>query len=175
LAQTIYAWGAQIEQGANATSYIATAGASVTRAMDVCQMPVGAWFNPAAYSLLFVFDVPVVNKVVGGISDASFGANTSFFSDSQYICGATLAGVPSLVAGATCKQCAAVAGGGLIRLSNNGALPTTIAGAATQSGATRLAIGNDPWSLSTACNGHIQAVGAWPRVLSDAELRQVTT
>jgi hypothetical protein len=174
-AQTIYVWGAQIEQGASATSYIPTTSAAVTRALDVCQMPLGAWFNVNTYSLAFEFIASDVSKVFGGISDAAFSANTSYFTNSQYVCGGTVTGSPALTNGSVSKQCAASTAGGNVKLSNNGGIPATVSGALTQSGATRLAIGNDPWSLSSGACAWFRRVVAWPRVLSDAEMRQVTT
>jgi hypothetical protein len=48
----IYAWGAQVEAGAFATSYIPTAGASVTRNGDQnTALPVAGWFNQAEGTL----------------------------------------------------------------------------------------------------------------------------
>jgi hypothetical protein len=174
-AQTIYVWGGQVEQGGFVTSYIPTTSGAVTRALEVCTIPTAGWFNPPAYSLQFEFIAPDVSKVVGGLSDASFGPNTSYFMNSQYVCGATVTGVPALTNGTISKQCAASTAGGNVKLSNNGGAPVTLGGALTQSGATRLAIGNDPWSLSSAACAWHRRVGAWPRVLADTEMQQVTT
>lgn len=41
----IQIYGYQIELGSFATSYIPTTGATFTRAIDVCTMPVGVWYN----------------------------------------------------------------------------------------------------------------------------------
>jgi hypothetical protein len=53
---------AQLEAGAFPTSYIPTTAAAVTRAVDVCTMPVGAWFN-AVRGTLGVEGIPTVVAV----------------------------------------------------------------------------------------------------------------
>lgn len=42
----IFVWGAQLEAGAFATSYIPTTSASATRAADVATIPTAQWYNP---------------------------------------------------------------------------------------------------------------------------------
>ncbi len=44
-ASGLYIWGAQLEVGSFPTSYIATAGATVTRPRDSLTIPTGAWHN----------------------------------------------------------------------------------------------------------------------------------
>ena len=176
-AQTIFTWGGQIEALPYMSSYIPTTSASVTRARDSLYYPI-----PAAvpgyttnYSLFMDFIPYDASKVVGGISDASFGANTSYFSNSQWQCGGAIGAVPLLTSGTINKQCATVVGGGTTKLSNNGGVPGSGTGAATQSGATRLAVGSDPWSLTTTFGGWMRATKYWPRVLSDSEMIAATT
>ena len=85
--------------------------------------------------------------------------------------------IPTTSSGVTraLEVCTIPTAGGNVKLSNNGGAPVTLGGALTQSGATRLAIGNDPWSLSSAACAWHRRVGAWPRVLADTEMQQVTT
>ncbi|MEH2393699.1 MAG: hypothetical protein V7K21_19230 [Nostoc sp.] len=48
--QSLYMWGAQVEVGANPSSYIPTTGATVTRAADNCYINssnFSSWYNPA--------------------------------------------------------------------------------------------------------------------------------
>lgn len=40
-----YAWGAQLEASSSPSSYIPTAGTSVTRGDDICSAPQGSWYN----------------------------------------------------------------------------------------------------------------------------------
>jgi hypothetical protein len=143
--------------------------------MDVCQMPVAAWFNPTAYSLMFEIIPFVPPNNYGGLSDAGFDPTTSYFGNSSYTCGGANTNA-NLTANAVSKQCAAVNPTSFNRLSNNGAPVTAIPiSIAPQTGATRLAMGNDPWSLTTAMGGTMRHVRCWPRVLSDAELVTATT
>ncbi|WP_461346531.1 beta strand repeat-containing protein [Bradyrhizobium sp. USDA 4451] len=48
----VYIWGAQIEAGAFATSYIPTSGSSVTRSSDSFAIPTGAWWNATTGTFL---------------------------------------------------------------------------------------------------------------------------
>jgi hypothetical protein len=174
--QGLYFWGVQVEAGAFPTSYIPTVGAAVTRAIDVCYMPIGPWFNPPLYSLYYEFDQTALVNTVGGISDAAFGANTSYFVQSGFAGIGVGITASALVPGALSKQCVAVNPAGLVSLCNNGGIIVSAAASGgAQAGATRIAFGMDPWSLSTAFTGHMRRVQCWPRVLSNAELQAVTT
>ena len=68
LAQSIYAWGAQVELGAFPTSYIPTTAASVTRAVDTCSMPVASipGFSTTAGTL--VAESIYSGEITGGFS-----------------------------------------------------------------------------------------------------------
>lgn len=50
-----YFWGAQVEQLAFPTSYIATTAATATRAVDSATILIGPWYNPSAGTLLAAF------------------------------------------------------------------------------------------------------------------------
>ena len=173
---TVYAFGAQVELGAFATSYVATAAASVTRAPDQCYIPVSTWFDPANYSLFAEFDPAVVTSIVCGIGDTTI-PNASYIGNQAFVrsgAGSPAFGSSSITAGAVNKQCAAITPATL-RLSNNGTAPGSAAnGQASQTTATRLSIGMSPWGLDTEINGHMRRLTYWNRALSDAEMRQVT-
>ncbi|OFW98325.1 MAG: hypothetical protein A3J37_07980, partial [Alphaproteobacteria bacterium RIFCSPHIGHO2_12_FULL_45_9] len=52
----LYLWGAQIEQGAFATSYIPTTTTAVTRVADRLTIPIGVWFTQDSGSTVTEFD-----------------------------------------------------------------------------------------------------------------------
>ena len=172
----VYLWGGQVEAGAFPTSYIPTTAAAVTRAIEICQVPIGAWFNPNTYSLSLELDLPVVNSTYGGICDTVIG-NASWFTNSTWTRAG--AGTPSstpLTAGAINKTCGTINVGVLMSIcTNGGAIGSSASTGAAQTTATRLAIGNDPWSLTTAFNGRMRRVRCWSRILTNAEMQQVTT
>jgi len=169
-------FGAHLEQGAFPTSYIPTTSVSVTRAIDVCQIPTNvSWFSGTSSSLLFELNPLVVNNTYGGISDNAFGPNTSYFSNSAFVHMQTAIGSP-LIANAVNKTCGVIVSSALAKCCNNGGgIANAAITSAGQPGALRMAIGNDPWSMSTAFGGYIRRVNYWNRALSDAEMQQVTT
>jgi hypothetical protein len=65
---TIYAWGAQLEQGSYATSYIKTSGSAVTRNVDFCQKTgfQGVSMNATQGTILMHIDNPYA---LGGNND----------------------------------------------------------------------------------------------------------
>jgi hypothetical protein len=175
---------AQIEAGPFATSWISTAGATATRAIDLCQTPVNvSWYSGAAFSFCTEFDGPPSpwSGAMVGFSDASFGnslyggpdagVNMGFShipsggSSPQQVISRT--GVNKVVSTFTTTR---------LSISSNGAVAAGAAQTATAfTVPTRLVMGNDPWSMSTAFNGHIRRVTYWNRALSDTEMQQVTT
>jgi hypothetical protein len=51
----------QLERGGSPTSFIVTAGAIATRAVETCTLATGAWFNATAGTLLVDCSLPTVN------------------------------------------------------------------------------------------------------------------
>ena len=56
----LYIWGAQVEQGSFATSYIPTTTVAVTRQADIVTIPTGTWYNQSAGT--FMNDVSWVSS-----------------------------------------------------------------------------------------------------------------
>jgi len=172
----------QCEAGPFATSYIPTTAAAATRSIEVCQMPTGAWYNPNTYSLAMDFIVYRGTVTIGGLSDAAFGANTTYLNVdanpniAMVRATATTAFAPGAVGlGTVNKACGTMTASSAVNCAVNGSVGGGNTIALGAQSATRLAIGNDPWSLSSAINGYMRRVRYWPRVLSNSELQSVTT
>jgi hypothetical protein len=167
---------AQLEAGAFATSYIPTTAASVTRALDVCYVPTAGWFSSTTYSLemeVYIPQAAVPNETYGGISDSNF-SNATYLSSGSWSYAVAITGT-ALIGAAVNKTCGTLVPAGQVKVCNNGnTVVTGTPGGAAQTTATRLALGNDPWSLTTACCAHVRRVRYWPRILSNAELQSVT-
>jgi hypothetical protein len=190
-AQTVYMWGAQLEQGAFATSYIPTASASVTRAQDQCGIlsaNMSPWFATTGTWMaewIFIDPAPTGRRILGATTASGTGSvaplaagnspyplgqwdGSSFFATTNNI-------VPNIVqkgaqassgAGAAAKLCL---NGGAVATSiiNNGLAALATSGIRFLQPVTGPSTDNG--------SGYIRRVSFWPRVLSDAEMQQVTT
>jgi hypothetical protein len=177
-AQTIYVWGAQLEQGAFPTSYIPTTAAAVTRSADLCSIPTSPWYNFNFVSLLFEIYNPVQpSGALGG-----FGDNTNFPNSLYLSTGTTFnrGGISSassgpLIVGAVNKTCGTLTTS-TIQCCTNAGVIGSVANAGGAAGAvTLLALGGAAWFLDGTMNGHMRRARYWPRVLTNAEMRSVTT
>jgi hypothetical protein len=186
-AQTIYAWGAQVEQGAFPTSYIPTTAAAVTRAQDNCVIPAanmapwfaspgGSWFvefirlNPAPASVLVV------------ALNANPGQATPFYTNAtlsvaQFDGVAALASANTVTVGAITKGATSWAASAEKICANAGSVITgPSAGGYSSLGTFGVSFLNDAVSgQSENMTGYLRRVQYWPRALSDAEMQQVTT
>ena len=186
--QTWYAWGLQAELGGFATSFIPTTGAAVTRSIDSCTIPPanmgfftgspgGAWF--AEFDLIGHASLVRRNIIARQASTSIQAAMSETVSLSltqndliTQINTANVMSVNTIMRGATTW-----ATGNAKSCLNGGAVASSAGltsgyGAFTGSGIYLFASSLDPAECS---NGHIRRVAYWPRVLTDAEMQQVTT
>jgi hypothetical protein len=186
-AQTIFAWGVQEELGAFATSYIGTTAAPVTRAADVATIPVGAWFNATAYSVVAEAMVPMPPPlgIVFSVCDAG-GSNNRLqvaIATSEAV-QTTLSsgGVNSVVNqepffatnGVPFKFGSSLQAGNYMS-SFNGVTPyQSTTGIVMPVGVTEIALGYFPGGNILQLDGYMRHVRYWPRVLSATELQSVT-
>lgn len=181
---TLEVWGAQLEAGAFATSYIPTTTASVTRAFDsaIVNTLSSIGFNTAQGSIYSEFDVIAVNtafrSAVYGTSDSGFNRLALRASDSaiNYPIGAigTGTGVVSLAGSpitANTPVRIAMAYGSNMGYSQNGAAPVTNASASAVGG-TAFSIGSVGGVLPL--NGHIRRLRYYPRRINDTQLQALT-
>jgi len=183
-ARSVYAWGAQVEQGAFPTSYIPTTSVSVTRAADVASMPTNvSWFNKDAYTIQEEFFGPPVGFPGGAFAGVSTsagdvyhylaldaGTGTSWVYSGAGGIGAGppfVRGIVKIAATFTPARMSLTAMGSVPVVNATGFPPLPTMG--------RIAFGNDPWSLTTAFSSHVRGFKVWNRALSDTEMQQVTT
>ena len=183
--KTIFAWGAQLEAGAFATSYIPTVASQVTRAADVAVMTgtnFSSWYNASAGTLYgqadwlglsnndYFFALnngSTSNLIALGVSSAPA---TRFIVTDGGVTQASIAG-PTPVANVAFKiagayrvnSFAAATNGTLGTVDTSGTVPTVDQASLTSSsGSTNL------------FNGHIRQIAYYPRRLANAELQGIT-
>jgi hypothetical protein len=185
-AGTIYAWGAQLEAGAFATSYIPTTTAEATRAADVANMTgtnFSSWYN-ATEGTLYVGVSVVSSSYTSGVT-LDIGAGGAFGTTEYLSWGGTQWGlnpsvapinVASLVTTtATAKVATAIKANDSV-ISANGLIGVVDTACAIAASPTTLSIGKGGWSgASNYVNGTISSIAYYPRRLSNAELQRLTT
>jgi hypothetical protein len=178
----IYIWGAQLEAGAFATSYIPTVAASVTRSADVASVnTLSPWFNATEGTFLSnVSPLAIDNDISLSASDSGGYANSMYLpadSGAQFIvvnssvveaqidAGTILANTPNKIAAAyAANNFALSVNGGAVVTDTSGAIPTV----------DRLVLGGLEGNTANRLNGHLRQVAYYPRRLTNAELQALT-
>lgn len=181
----LHVWGAQLEVGLSATSYIPTTTATATRNADAALITGTAfsdWFNATEGTIFIEGTLPLDRDSPSGnyyfsISDGTFN---------EAIVVADVSGVRGIVwdggvAQATLQSSevlnakiamafkvndiAMCVNGGTVLTDTSATLPTV----------DQMALGRDPaGTASTYMSGHIKAVRFYPSRLTDAELQEIT-
>jgi hypothetical protein len=180
----IFIWGAQLEAGAFATSYIPTVASQVTRAADSASMignNFARWYNPNAGTLFaeaaksttaattqFLFDVRDTSTT--RISLQSFGAVSSFVVFNGVL-QVALDGASTVAVGENFKVAGAYQ-------TNDFAM--SLKGTAVQtdgSGTVPLVSSANIGSIggSSSLNGTIKRIAYYPRRLANTELTSITS
>jgi hypothetical protein len=176
-AQTVYAWGTQVEPGAFATSLIATTTAPVARAQDLTSMATAPWIVPATSSWFAEFillGIPT-NVVIVGANATNAHTPLVAIAPNQigsYDGALVLAG--GTISAATIVKAASTFGAATGKACLNGGSVTSGA----QTGFSMATIGFIEIVSGASANngsGYMRRVQYWPRVLSNAEMQQVTT
>ena len=177
-AQTVYVWGADVQQGAFPTSHIPTTSAAVTRAADLASMA----STPGAtgtYAAKFIpigvaASLPAIVSGNAGSPVMAIGADSRLIASIRSGASVFSGVAPAMTFNAVNKTAfgwltgaskAAVNG----TLLGANAVALTVTGTTIQFGSDGVTPGNN------AINGTMQTVQGWPRQLSDAEMQQVTT
>jgi hypothetical protein len=186
----IFAWGAQLEAGAFATSYIPTVASQVTRAADVATMT-GAnftsWYNAAegtVYSESVCGAKTAQGQIVAGISDGSI--NNALYIN-QYISTnirnnvranatdqAILSKGTAPVSGVSYKSAMAYKVNDIAASFDGEAIQTDTL-ALIPFDVNRLTLGNLFSGSSQPLNGHIKKLSYYPIRLSNTNLQALTS
>jgi hypothetical protein len=179
---TFYLWGAQVEAGAFATSYIPTVASTVTRSADVATMTgtnFSSWYNQSEGT--FVADASStassarsLTASAGAVTDQLFlqsGAATSIafsvFTASAFVAqlGSLPASLIKKVAGAyKVNDFAASVDGGAVATDTSGALATY----------SQLNLGANALGSGGFLNGHIRSIAYYNTRLPNAQLQTLT-
>ena len=180
----IYIWGAQVEAGSFPTSYIPTDGSTVTRAADVASIGVGAFgYNKTAGTVLITADSAQTTDYPGAFAfNGNSGANRWYLYSSagtwtarQFIdnVGTGIINLSAVEASAETKLALALKGSSASAVKDGGSvvnnatfpIPPLI---------DEMEIGDGPGGV-TQLNGHISSIAYYPRRLTDAQIKALTS
>jgi hypothetical protein len=181
-------WGAQVEAGAFATSYIPTVASQVTRAADVAVMTgtnFSSWYNASSGTFAATYEASpntftsylVASNGVTAQNSCHFDNDSGnmrvvYYSGSSAVATLSLGAVGTV--GAVNKVASAYAVDDFAASRNGGAVATDTAGAVPVS-LTQLNIGADPsGAAANAMNTHIRQIAYYPRRLANSELQAIT-
>ena len=187
----IYVWGAQLEAGAFATSYIPTTASQVTRSADVALIQgsnFSGFYNQSEGTFAYQGDVASItssgniflamandntyNNDVGVLLPSSGGTGRLLtnsggsFNGLAVSANAVTVNVPFKLAGAYKTNDLAVSlNGQTVGVDSTATIPSAL---------TRLDIGSDQAGANRVGSGHIRQIAYYPRRLSNTELQAVT-
>lgn len=180
-AKTFYVWGAQLEAGSGASSYVFSGASQGQRAADVCTMSgtnFSSWFNIAAGTFLAIGERAITSDF-GRLLSANANNTTSAFdlgasttgrwlitnttSQADITAGTVSANTAFKVAGAFANNDAQIAFNGTLGTADTSvSLPTV----------SQLDIGAD--RTAVYLNGRIRSIKFWPTRLPNATLQSIT-
>jgi len=186
----ILLWGAQLEAGAFATSYIPTTTATVTRAADVASITgtaFSSWYNQTEGTVFADASTQqsAAGHVLAGVSTGSFASSAYLVKENTNFLGAAPNAAPSnlsiqlstvssnvglravLAFTAGTGSASAVMNGGTVGTDASTGIPITM---------SQMAIGCAPWSIgATLWNGTIKRLTYWPVRLANPTIQAITT
>jgi hypothetical protein len=178
LSTGLYIWGAQLEAGGFATSYIPTTGATATRAADSAVVtPISSFYNQAE-GTLFADGVVRSSRLFSLDDNTTTSSRIQIIPSSSvpqfFVSGAAAINLGSaLASGGERLQIAAAYKADDFAASRDGAAVQTDTSGSAPLGITHLRIGR---SVSPFwVNGHLRKLAYWPKRLSNALLEQLTT
>jgi hypothetical protein len=181
---SVYAWGAQLEAGAFATSYIPTVASQVTRTADVCSIVApnfAPWYNQAEGTFVFEGDrigytsSDILFAVTDGgatnllqqtslsATSIRFGVRVGGVDQAAIAVAVSASAVYKIASAYKLNDFASVADGGTVATDTSGTLPTV----------DRLGIGSRLGSI--VYNGHIRSITYYNTRLPNAVLQGITS
>ena len=176
--------GIQLEQGSFPTSYIPTSGATATRSADVASIGVGAFgYNKGAGTVLMTLDSAQTANFPGAVAfNGNSGADRWYLYSSsgtwaarQFIdnVGTGTINLSAVEASAETKLALALKGSSASAVKDGGSvvnnatfpIPPLI---------DEMEIGDGPGGV-TQLNGHISSIAYYPRRLTDAQIKALTS
>lgn len=184
---SLYLWGAQVEEGSSPTSYIKNIATQITRSADVCSVTDVGWFNASAGSLLVEGSFPFAGdaeRSLATIDDGSALDRIRFYLDAadnvnfETINSADTNGASdgaAVIAVNTAFKGAGVYSDDDVIAAVDGTLSgaDVLAGIPLSDTITTLRIGDD--SVGTPFNGHVLTARYWDIRKSNAFLEGITT
>jgi len=186
----IYIWGAQLETGSYATSYIPTTSSTATRAADVSTSATASVFESDWYrqdeGTVFAeaaTQLSGTGHVLTGFSTGSFASSAYLVKNGSNLIEAAPNASPSnlgiqlqsvtnntlfkssLAFTASTGSASAAMNAGTVGTDASTGIPTTM---------SQMSIGSAPWNFSTQWNGTIRRLTYYPQRLPDATLQALT-
>lgn len=182
----LFAWGAQLEAGSYATSYIPTAGSQVTRTADVASIVApnfATWYNQSEGTFVVEADtakptttsatVLAIDASDGGITNRHYlGFNTGLAEGRTAVGGVTQVSLTQAYAANATEKLAYAYKANDFALARNGSLAGTDASGSLPT-IDRMFIGNAAGSAAHL-DGHIRSIRYFPTRLSNAQLQALS-
>jgi hypothetical protein len=183
----VHVWGAQLEVGAFATSYIPTVAAEATRAQDFASVTtLTPWYNATEGTLMAVAvpysPVTSTIKILVAFDDGTFAQRAQIVktSGTSFVNGVVTVGTAVYTGSVTTPWAIDTIGKAALaykssdnKIAFNGVLDTVATSTAGVPTVTKLAIGAR-YDGGTPWNGAISSITYYPRRLSDTELQSIT-
>ena len=182
-ASTFSVWGAQVEAGMSATSYIPTSGTAATRAGEMISTTNIPWFNRNEGTILVEnLDATTSENSIGAEFNNDtwnerivVGEGTSTLTCGIYVGGVSQSFVPLARTNTNAPYKHALSyKQDAVQAAHNGALSALDTAANMPTSITRLRLGYGGVSNSFQINGYIKRFRYWSRAFSDAELERIT-
>ena len=176
----------QLEEGAFPTSYIPTEANQVTRAADIASVnTLSPWYNASEGTLYFEGSVPVILPTGRpGVTLGNAAADNRFTLRQTLVNGiSAVAALPIVtvftppavnpIAGVPWRQALSFNASNIYHSVNGGPVAAA-AHSVNLANISTLYIGSTNNLVGQQHSGHIRSLRYWPRLLSNAELQQVT-